>query len=116
MARAATPPARPAPRSDMRLVPADGTTAIGDFRRYPGCRLVLVCGACAWCKSYNPERVIDRLRALNAGGYATTLAAVAKRVGWNCPACARMSWLAQFGWPPGVDEREVRRLSNLYRN
>jgi len=116
MPRATTPPARSARRTETRLIPADAATAIGDFRRYPGCRLVLACAACGWSKTYNPERVIARLQALKAGGYATSLVAVGQRVGWNCPACARMRWRVQFGWPSGLDERELRRLANLYRN
>lgn len=100
----------------MRPIPAEGTASIGDFRRYPGCRLLLACAACSWSKSYNPERVIDRLHELKAGGHATRLADVARRVGWNCPACQRMRWRAQFAWPDNIDEREVKRLTNLFRN
>jgi hypothetical protein len=100
----------------MRHLPVGETAALGDFRRYPGCRLLLACAACAWSKTYNPERVIDRLHALKAGGHATRLADVAKRVGWNCPACHRTCWRAQFAWPAGLSESDVRRLANRYRN
>jgi hypothetical protein len=100
----------------MRPIPTDGTAALGDYRRYPGCRLLLACGACAWSKSYNPERLIDRLRELKAGGHATRLADVARRVAWNCPACGRMRWRAQFAWPRELAPGEARRLANRYRN
>lgn len=100
----------------MRLIPHDGTQAMGDFRRYPGCRLLIACSACSWSKAYDPERVIDRLRALKAGGHATRVADVARRVQWTCPACGRLSWRAQFAWPPGLEPRDIRRLADRYRN
>jgi hypothetical protein len=100
----------------MRRIPAEGTAAVGDFRRHPGCRLVLACAACAWSKSYDPERVIDRLRELKAGGHTTRLVDVARRVGWNCPACHRMRWRAQLAWPPGLTPGEAKRLADRYRN
>jgi hypothetical protein len=100
----------------MRSIPLVGTTTLGDHRRYPGCRLLLVCALCGWWKSYKVERVILRLRELRAGGHATTLDQVARRVGWDCPACHRVRWRAEFGWPAGMDEREIKRLANLYRN
>lgn len=100
----------------MPPIPADGSAALGDFRRYPGCRLMLVCAACGWSKTYNPERVIDRLHALKSGGHATRLVDVARRVGWNCPACRRMGWRAQFAWPTNLTPGEAKRLANRYRN
>jgi hypothetical protein len=78
--------------------------------------VLLVCALCGWSRGYKPERIIDRLRKLNAGGHATTLRQVAGRAGWNCPGCGRVKWRADFAWPPGVDEREVKRLASLYRN
>ena len=84
----------------LRPIHADGLAVMGDFRRHPGCRLMLSCAACAWRTSYGPERVLARLRELRAGGDTTPLWQVAKRVGWNCPACGRMRWRAQFAWPP----------------
>lgn len=100
----------------MRTIPANGTSAIGDFRRYPGCRLMLGCQACGYAKDYNPERVIDRLREMKSGGYATRLEDVAKRVVRTCPKCSKSKWRAQFAWPAGMTEGEARRLRNLYRN
>ncbi|MGH6911429.1 MAG: hypothetical protein ACREE0_21830 [Phenylobacterium sp.] len=48
----------------MRPIATDAaTTALGDYRRYPGCRLLVVCGGCGWSKDYSPERVIARLSA-----------------------------------------------------
>lgn len=100
----------------MRAIPAPGESAIGDFRRYPGCRLMLGCQACGYAKAYDPERVIDRLRELRTGGYATRLADVARRVSRTCPKCAKSKWRAQFAWPENLTEGEARRLRNLYRN
>lgn len=100
----------------LRPIPADAATSIGDFARYPGCRLMLACTACSWSRTYDPERVIHRLQDLRAGGYASRLTDVAKRVGWNCPACHRVRWRMQFAWPAGLTEAEAKRLANRYRN
>jgi RNase P subunit RPR2 len=100
----------------MRRIPSDGTTAIGDFRRYPGCRVQLSCGACGWDKAYDPERVIARLQQLRAGGHATRLADIVRRVAWTCPSCGRMRWRMAFAWPDGITEAEVKRLAARYRN
>lgn len=116
MARSPTPRDRSGPGAEMRPIPVDGTSAVGDFRRYPGCRLVLACALCGWTKAYDPERVIDRLRELKAGGHTTRLVDVARRVGRECPACCQVRWRAQFGWPPGMTPGEARRLANRYRN
>jgi len=116
MARAATPPGRRGPRCDMRPIPTDGTTALGDYRRYPGCRLLIACAGCGRQKDYSPERVIARLHQLRAGGYPTTLSQVAERVGKRCPRCHEVAWRAQFAWPAHMDAYEIKRLANLYRN
>lgn len=100
----------------MRTIPAEGHSAIGDFRRYPGCRLMVGCQACGYAKTYSPERVIDRLRELKSGGYATRLADVARRVARTCPQCSKSKWRAQFAWPDKLSPREERRLRDLYRN
>jgi hypothetical protein len=100
----------------LRVIPTDATAALGDFRRYPGCRLLLRCSLCGWNKTYNPERVIARLRELKTGGHTTPISTVARRVGWNCPGCGRVRWTAQFAWPPDLTEAEHKRLAGLYRN
>lgn len=102
--------------SMKRAIPLSDGASIGDFQRYPGCRLIITCAACGWSRSYDPERVIGRLHTLNAGGYATRLGDVARRVQWNCPACRRMRWRAGLAWPDGLDPAEARRLANRYRN
>jgi RNase P subunit RPR2 len=98
-----------------RAVPA-ADPVLGDYRRYPGCRLRLTCALCGWSKAYSAERVIERLRALRAGGHDTPVGVVARRVAWTCPGCGRVRWRSDLAWPPGMDEREVQRLANLYRN
>jgi len=100
----------------LRPIPADAATAIGDCARYPGCRLLLACAACSWSRTYNPERVIRRLHELRTGGHATRLADVARRVQWNCPACSRMAWRMQFAWPANMTESEAKRLISRARN
>ena len=79
-------------------------------------RVRLACTLCGWCKGYNPERIIDRLRQLKAGGHATPVAEIARRVGWTCPGCGRARWRTDFAWPPGLDEAEIKRLAGRYRN
>lgn len=100
----------------MRAIPTDAATTLGDHRRWPGCRLLIVCAGCGQEKDYSPERVITRLHQLKAGGYPTTLAQVARRVARRCPRCHEVRWGAQFAWPPHLDAGEIRRLTNLYRN
>jgi len=109
------PPPPPA-RAEMRIIPTAAEASLGDYRRYPGCRLLLGCAACSWSKHYSPERIIDRLRELRAGGHTTRLDEVARRVAWTCPACHRMRWRAGFAWPPEIGPREVRRLTNRERS
>lgn len=100
----------------LRRITCAPEDCIGDFRRFPGCRLMLECALCSWSKSYNPERIIDRLWALKAGGHTTPIVQIARRVGWNCPACSRMRWRTQLIYPPELTEAEARRLANRYRN
>lgn len=116
MAPAATPPGRLGRPYDMRPIPTNDATTLGDYRLYPGCRLLVACAGCGHQKDYSPERVIARLHQLRAGGYPTTLAQVARRVAKRCPRCHEVQWRAQFAWPPHLDEREIKRLANLYRN
>lgn len=100
----------------MRIIPIGDKATLGDHRHYPGARVLITCALCGWSKSYRPDRIIDRMRALKTGGHATPLAQVARRVAWPCPGCGRVHWRAQFAWPAGFDAREARRLANLYRN
>ena len=100
----------------IRPIPLGAEASVGDFQRYPGCRLTITCSLCGWVKAYNPERVLGRLRELKAGGHATPLGKVGARVLWPCPGCGRVKWRARLGWPAGLQPDEVRRLTNLYRN
>lgn len=97
-------------------MPADAATTLGDYRKYPGSRVLLTCSLCGWKKGYNPERVIDRLRDLKAGGHSTPVAKLARRVAWTCPGCGRVKWRMELAWPADLHIREARRLLNLYRN
>jgi hypothetical protein len=97
-------------------IPLGAGASIGDFRRYPGCRMTLTCAMCGWSKSYDPERVIQRLTQLKTGGHATRLEDVARRVAWNCPGCGRVRWRAGLAWPPGFTERDAKRLASRLRN
>ena len=97
-----------------RLIPLDPNASIGDFRRYPGCRLTLTCAMCGFCKGYDPERVIARLKALKAGGETAPMGEIARRVQWPCPRCHRLRWRVGLGWPP--DAYEARRQPARDRN
>lgn len=100
----------------MRAIPVGPEASVGDAARYPGCRLTITCAMCGWAKGYNPERVLGRLRELKAGGHATRLDVVARRVQWPCPGCHRLKWRAGFAWPPDMTEAEARRLAARARN
>lgn len=102
----------------MKWRPAPGgeRATVGDYPHYPGARLLLSCGFCGWAKDYNPERVIDRLRELKAGGHTTPVGEIARRVGWDCPGCGRAKWYADFAWPPHMSEGEIKRIAARYRN
>lgn len=100
----------------LRPIGISRDARLEDHRLYPGCRLTLTCAACAWTRSYDPERVIRRLQALKTIAHRARLTEVAARVGWNCPGCRRMRWKAGFGWPVDLTDAEIRRLTNLYRN
>lgn len=100
----------------MRVIPLGPEASVGDFARYPGCRLAVTCAMCGWTKGYSPERIIHRLRELKAGGYTTSLAVVARRVQWPCPGCHRLKWCANLAWPPELTEAEAKRLAARARN
>jgi hypothetical protein len=104
------------PPAKLRPAPAPDDATIGDYRRFPGARLLVACALCGWEKSYRPERVIDRLRQLRAGGHDTRLTQIARRVAWPCPGCHRVKWRALLAWPAAMDAAEIKRLANLYRN
>lgn len=99
-----------------RPIPLDDAAAIGDFRRYPGCRFLLTCALCGWSRTYNPERILARLRQLGGGGTATRILDVARRVQWPCPGCHRFRWRGGLAWPPGLTEADARRAASRYRN
>lgn len=73
-------------------LPIDLGAPLSVHRAHPGSRLKLVCGACAWSRSYRPEAIVAALRAKKLGDAETAIAAVAKLVQWPCPACRRMRW------------------------
>ena len=106
-------PAHPGPD---RPIHVDAAASVGDFARYPGCRLTLTCALCGWARTYNPERIIARLRELKTGGHATRVAEVARRVAWNCPGCGRVKWKAGFAYPASLTQSEAKRLAARYRN
>ena len=106
------------PRTLKDFVPV-GVTAdvrLEDHRRYPLCRVVLFCGACGWARDYDPERIIDRLRALRAGGYSTPVAQVARQVGWTCPGCGRAQWGTKLAYWKHTDPNAIQRMTRLARS
>jgi hypothetical protein len=110
------PPEHNHPRAFRPLPVTRHELTLGDYRKYPACRMVLTCALCGWSKGYNPERVLDRLRQLRAGGHATPVGQLARRVGWNCPGCNRVQWRTDLAWPVDLGAREVKRLAGHYRN
>lgn len=104
-----------APAMTWRAVRTDTATTMNDHRRFPGCKLRLTCTQCGWAKGYDPERLIDRLRKLRAGGHHTQIGQVARRVR-PCPRCGVAAWQADFAWPSGMRDGDIKRLANLYRN
>jgi hypothetical protein len=102
----------------MRLKPriASDAQKLGDYRMFPGTRVWLTCALCGWDKSYKVQRVIERLRTLRSGGHEAPVGTIARRVAWPCPGCGRVKWRSDLAWPPGMDEREVKRLANQFRN
>jgi hypothetical protein len=109
-------PGRTLPSRTFEPIPDDGRLTVGDHRRYPGSRLLLTCAMCGWSKTYAPERVLDRLRQLRAGGHPTPVVTLSRRVAWPCPMCCRVRWRMQLASPRRLDPREARRLAGLYRN
>jgi hypothetical protein len=99
-----------------RPVASDNALTLGDHRRHPASRLLLTCAMCGWSKAYSPERAIDRLHELKAGGHATPVGHLARRVAWPCPACHRIKWRTDLAQPADLDPREAKRLAGVYRN
>jgi hypothetical protein len=86
---------------------------LGDAAKLAGCRVLLVCAACTWSKSYSPARLIGRLKELKRGDERTAVGAVAEWVQWPCPACRRMRWASRVmllgkGW---VNEQDAQKLA-----
>lgn len=100
----------------FRPIVHEAPLTLGEHRRWPGSRILLTCAMCGWARTYAPERLIDRLRQLKAGGYATPIGPLARRVAWPCPMCGRVKWRMDLAQPTGLSPREARRLSGRYRN
>jgi hypothetical protein len=83
----------------MRPLPLPDDAPLAAYARHPGARLQLVCGACAWSRSYDPERIIERLIARRAGDARTAVGEVARQVQWPCPRCRRMRWGTRLATP-----------------
>lgn len=101
---------------EFRRLALGPQAVMGDHHLYPGCRLLLFCAACTVCRDYKPEKIIDRLRALRAGGHDTPVAEIATRIGWPCPACGRQRWATQLALPAGMSERERKWLVGRSRS
>src|SRR4051794_41010452 len=105
----------PAPLRDRyHPIPDDGRLALGDHRKYPAALLLLTCAMCGWQKAYKPERAIERLRQLHAGGHPSLVSSLARRVAWPCPMCHRVRWRMELAQPAALTAREAKRLAGLY--
>jgi len=83
----------------LKPLPLPQDAPLDLFQTYPGARLQLVCGACAWSRAYDPARILERLRARRVGDARTPVAAVARQVQWPCPRCRRMRWGTRLAAP-----------------
>jgi hypothetical protein len=83
----------------LRPLPLAAGAPLDLHERHPGARLRLVCGACAWSRSYDPARIIEGLLARRLGGGGTPVSEVARHVHWPCPRCRRMRWGTRFAAP-----------------
>lgn len=102
--------------SQMHPIPLRSTDPLEDYRRYPGCRVLLSCGACGYAKDYNPERIVMRLRELRVGGWKTPIVGIAAQMRRPCPACRKMQWTTRLAYPADMTEAEARRLMARMRN
>lgn len=59
-----------------------------------GARVKLACGACAWSRTYDPARLVQRLDAKGLNGANTAIMHVADHVAWPCPGCGRKRWVS----------------------
>lgn len=107
MPRAATPPARSAPRTETRLIPADGATAIGDFRRYPDA---------AWCSlAAGPKPAVP---GVSSRASSTRRSASSQEPPWwpTAPPSDRLRWLSLAklrGSLPNVPAQPIERFMDV---
>ena len=100
--------------SGWRVIDTPNRT-MADAGLYPGCQLLVSCGACGHRKSYNPGRVVMRLRELRLGGTLVTLGEIAGRIERKC-RCGTRDWRADLAWPPGMRDGDIKRLAAQARN
>jgi hypothetical protein len=91
----------------------NGTMADADL--FPGCHLLVTCNACGHHKSYNPGRIVMRLRELRLGGSLATFGDVASRIEKTCK-CGTRDWRAQLAFRPGTTDGDIKRLAARARN
>lgn len=101
---------------EMHPIPLRSTDPLEDYRRYPGCRLLLTCSACDYARHYNPERIVMRLRELRVGGYKTPIVGIAAQMRRPCPACQKMKWTTRLAYPADLTEAEAKRLMRQIRS
>jgi hypothetical protein len=114
MPRTSTRPVRN--RTEFEILAHDRSATMADHRRHPLCRLLLWCALCGWARDYNPERIIQGLRAKGHGGYPTPVGRVASLVQWPCPGCGRVKWASQLAYPNTIDAREIARAARDIRS
>jgi len=90
-----------------------GTMADADF--FPGCFVLVTCGACGHAKPYNPGRIVMRLRELRLGGTLATFEQIAARIEKTC-RCGVRDWRADLAYPPHMSSADVKRLQARARN
>jgi hypothetical protein len=91
----------------------NGTMADADF--FPGCFVLVTCGACGHAKPYNPGRMLMRLRELRLGGTLATFEDIAGRIEKRC-RCGVRDWRVALAFPPHMTSGDIKRLQARARN
>lgn len=100
----------------MRPIAHSRHVALEDFRRYPGCLVMVRCQACGYAKGYQAVKIMARLGELRAGNSGTPVVHVARHMKRACPHCSERRWGSQFAYPDDLDEREWKKMVGRSRN
>lgn len=91
----------------------NGTMADADL--FPGCFVLVTCGACRHFKTYSTTRILMRLRELRMGGTLATFEDIAGRIEKKC-RCGARDWRVDLAFSPYMSSGEIKRLQARARN